>query len=276
MHLPARFRVPLAGIALCSVALLISACGGRLVQVVRLDDQPSSSTRCPRRPWRSSAAETVPRSKLTTLMTQVCVQYKAAKKACPKPGTAALKQLQAELRRAARAAGRVRRGGQAAQGHRQGGGRRVEPREAQAAVRQGHERQGRRREVEEGARRQPHDAGDRRREPARRARALGDLHQPDEERHGHRRRRAGLLHQEQEGLLDARERASCATSSSRTRRSPTRSTSSSRRATRSSPRSPRSTRSTRARRRTAASWAAIQKGQTVPAFDKVAFSIADR
>ena len=36
----------------------------------------------------------MPKSKLDTLLAQVCVQYKAAKKACPKPGTAARKQLQ--------------------------------------------------------------------------------------------------------------------------------------------------------------------------------------
>jgi parvulin-like peptidyl-prolyl isomerase len=36
----------------------------------------------------------VPRTKLTALMSQVCVQYKAAKKACPKPGSAARRQLQ--------------------------------------------------------------------------------------------------------------------------------------------------------------------------------------
>jgi parvulin-like peptidyl-prolyl isomerase len=41
--------------------------------------------------------ETVPKAKLDTLMTQVCVQYKAAKKACPKTGSAARKQLQASF-----------------------------------------------------------------------------------------------------------------------------------------------------------------------------------
>ena len=37
--------------------------------------------------------ETVAEDKLDTLLSQVCVQYKAANKACPKPGTAERKQL---------------------------------------------------------------------------------------------------------------------------------------------------------------------------------------
>ena len=36
----------------------------------------------------------MPQAKLDDLLAQVCVQYKAAKKACPKPGTAERKQLQ--------------------------------------------------------------------------------------------------------------------------------------------------------------------------------------
>ena len=38
--------------------------------------------------------QTVAKAKLDALLTQVCVQYKAAKKACPKPGSAERKQLQ--------------------------------------------------------------------------------------------------------------------------------------------------------------------------------------
>ncbi len=99
------------------------------------------------------------------------MQYKAAKKTCPKPGSAARKQLQssfvtqlvqqAEFDAAAKKLNVT-----------------VKPADVtsnllklEAAVREGDERQGRRREVEEGARRQPHDAGDGRREPAQRTRA---------------------------------------------------------------------------------------------------------
>ncbi len=39
----------------------------------------------------------MPRAKLTALMTAVCAQYEAQKKACPKPGTAERKQLQASF-----------------------------------------------------------------------------------------------------------------------------------------------------------------------------------
>ena len=89
MHLPVRLRVPLAGFALCSVALSISACGGG-------SSSPSTagSSSFPADAVAVLGGQTVPRTKLTTLMTQVCQQYKAAKKACPKPGTAARKQLQ--------------------------------------------------------------------------------------------------------------------------------------------------------------------------------------
>jgi foldase protein PrsA len=93
MHLPVRLRVPLAGLALCSTALLISACGGSSSK--SSDSTGStSSTAVPATAVAVLGGQDVPRSKLTTLMTQVCVQYKAAKKACPKPGTAAYKQLQ--------------------------------------------------------------------------------------------------------------------------------------------------------------------------------------
>jgi parvulin-like peptidyl-prolyl isomerase len=90
MHLPVRLRVPLAGLALCSAALLISACGGSSAS----DNDSTSSKTVPADAVAVVGAETVPRSKLNELMTQVCVQYKAAKKACPKPGSAERKQLQ--------------------------------------------------------------------------------------------------------------------------------------------------------------------------------------
>ncbi|HET6174714.1 MAG TPA: peptidylprolyl isomerase [Gaiellales bacterium] len=85
MHLSARLRVPLAGFALCSTALLISACGG---------SSASDKNKVPTTAVAVVGTETVPRTKLDTLLTQVCVQYKAAKKACPKPGSAERKQLQ--------------------------------------------------------------------------------------------------------------------------------------------------------------------------------------
>jgi parvulin-like peptidyl-prolyl isomerase len=84
MHLSARLRVPLAGFALCATALLISACGG---------SSGSDGKKVPTTAVAVVGTETVPKTKLDTLMTQVCVQYKAAKKACPKPGTAERKQL---------------------------------------------------------------------------------------------------------------------------------------------------------------------------------------
>lgn len=85
MHLSARLRVPLAGFALCSAALLISACGGS--SNAGKKDVPETAVAV-------VGTETVSRSKLDSLLAQVCVQYKAAKKACPKPGSAARKQLQ--------------------------------------------------------------------------------------------------------------------------------------------------------------------------------------
>ncbi len=89
MHLPARLRVPLAGLALCSAALLISACGGGSAS----DKSTSAGTTVPANAVAIVGAETVPKAKLNTLMAQVCVQYKAANKACPKPGSAESKQL---------------------------------------------------------------------------------------------------------------------------------------------------------------------------------------
>ena len=85
MHLPARLRVPLAGLALCSAALLISACGGSSAPMQQ--DGPGRRRRHRRR--RDGAAD-----EAGQLLAQVCVQYKAAKKACPKPGSAERKQLQ--------------------------------------------------------------------------------------------------------------------------------------------------------------------------------------
>lgn len=93
MHLPVRLRVPLAGLALCSTALLISACGGSSSKSAN-STGGGSGTAVPAADVAVVGGQDVPRSRLTTLMTQVCVQYKAAKKACPKPGTAASKQLQ--------------------------------------------------------------------------------------------------------------------------------------------------------------------------------------
>ena len=60
MHLPARLRVPLAGLALCSAALLISACGGSS----RTSDHDSAAARA-RDAVAVVGGETVPRSKLT-------------------------------------------------------------------------------------------------------------------------------------------------------------------------------------------------------------------
>lgn len=88
MHLPVRLRVPLTGLALCSAALLISACGGSSAS-----DDTSASKTVPADAVAIVGAETVLRSKLNELMTQVCVQYKAAKKKCPKAGTAERKSL---------------------------------------------------------------------------------------------------------------------------------------------------------------------------------------
>jgi foldase protein PrsA len=90
MHLPVRLRVPLAGLAFCSAALLVSACGGSSSKSATSSD----ATSVPASAVAVVGAETVPRTKLDTLMTNVCVQYKAAKKACPKPGSAERKQLQ--------------------------------------------------------------------------------------------------------------------------------------------------------------------------------------
>ena len=92
-------------------------------------------------------------------MTQVCVQYKAAKKACPKPGTAERKQLQQSF---------VTQLVQQAEFDEAGKQLKVTVKQSdidsnlqklEAAVRQGHQRQGRRRQVEEGPLGQSHDAG---------------------------------------------------------------------------------------------------------------------
>jgi parvulin-like peptidyl-prolyl isomerase len=92
MYPPKRLRVPLAGIALCAVALFISACGGSSAS--DKTDSSTSSSAVPANAVAVVGSETVLKSKLSALLTQVCVQYKAAKKACPKVGTADYKQLQ--------------------------------------------------------------------------------------------------------------------------------------------------------------------------------------
>ena len=265
MHLPVRLRVPLAGLTLCSTALLVSACGGSSGS----DRQGAPSTAVA----VVGARDRSRRRSSTTLHGAGLRAVQGRQEGLPQAGHGGAQAAAAELRGAARAAGRVRRGRQAAQGHREAGRRDEEPAEARAAVRQGHQRQGRRREVEEGPRGQPHERGPVVENLRRRAPAPGDLREADQERHRQRRRRARPTTPRTRRVLHARQPRRSATSWSRTRPPPTRSTRSSPPATRSSPRWRRSTRSTRARRRAAASSAAIQKGQTVPVFDKVAFSI---
>src|SRR5258705_12587113 len=75
MQLSARLRVPLAGFALCSTALLISACGG---------SSGSDNKKVPSNAVAVVSTETVPNTKLDTLLSPACVQYKTAKTACPK------------------------------------------------------------------------------------------------------------------------------------------------------------------------------------------------
>jgi foldase protein PrsA len=94
MQLPVRARVPLAGLAACSVALLVTACGGS-------SGSGSTSTgsggEVPTSAVAVVGSETVAKSKLNDQIALVCVQYKAAKKACPKPGSSERKQLQQSL-----------------------------------------------------------------------------------------------------------------------------------------------------------------------------------
>lgn len=87
MYLPARLRMPLAGVALVTAALGISACGGSS------GSKETSTSSVPTTAVAVVGSETIPRTKLTKLLEQVCFQYKAAKKACPKPGSAERKQL---------------------------------------------------------------------------------------------------------------------------------------------------------------------------------------
>ena len=63
-------------------------------QRVRRQLRAPTTRRSRRPPSPSSARRRFRERSSTTLLAQVCVQYKAAKKACPKPGTAARKQLQ--------------------------------------------------------------------------------------------------------------------------------------------------------------------------------------
>ena len=178
MHLSARLRVPLAGFALCSTALLISACGG---------SSGSDSKKVPTTAVAVVGTETVPKTKLDTLLAQVCVQYKAAKKTCPKPGTAALKQLQqsfvAQLVQQAEfdVAGKQLKVA-------------VKQKDVDSSLQKlelqyakGDEWQGRPDQVEEGPHGQPHHRGERARQHQGRPPAAGHLRQADEERHGRRR-----------------------------------------------------------------------------------------
>jgi foldase protein PrsA len=91
MHLPVRLRVPLSGLALCSAALLISACGGSSASS---SSNSTTSGQVPANAVAVVGTVTVPRSKLNAAMVQICLEYKAAKKACPKPGSAARKSLE--------------------------------------------------------------------------------------------------------------------------------------------------------------------------------------
>ncbi len=127
-------------------------------------------------------------------------------------------------------------------------------------------------EVEEGARRQPHDAGERLeniRNGLERSAIFVNLTKNDS------RSPTPTVQ-----AYYTKNKETYATPASRavrhilvkTRRSPTRSTSSSRAATRSSRRSPRSTRSIPGSKKNGGKLGTIQKGQTVPTFDKVAFS----
>lgn len=94
MYLPVRLRVPLAGLAFCSAALLVSACGGSSSSSTSSSTSNADTTKVPPTAVAIVGAETVPRTKLNTLMAQVCVQYRAAKKACPKPNSPESRQLQ--------------------------------------------------------------------------------------------------------------------------------------------------------------------------------------
>lgn len=93
MYAPNRLRLPLAGIALCALALVISACGGSSA-ADKTDSTSTSSSAVPANAVAVVGSETVTRAELTALLTQNCQQYKAAKKACPKAGTSAYKKLQ--------------------------------------------------------------------------------------------------------------------------------------------------------------------------------------
>ena len=239
MHLPVRLRVPLVGLAIapprCSSARVAAA--------------PAPPTHeVPTTAVAVVGAETVAKAKLDALMTQVCVQYKAAKKACPKPGSAERKQLQqsfvAQLVQQAEfdEAGKqlkvtVKQADMDSNlkklelQYAKGADGKVDAAKWKKVLADNHTTRG-------------HG----RREPAQQPAAPGDLREADEERDRLRQGSRGLLRQEQEDATRRPRAARSATSWSRTRRWPTRSTRSSPRATRSSRRWPRSTRSIRARR----------------------------
>ena len=209
-------------------------------------------------------------------MTQVCVQYKAAKKACPKPGSAERKQLQQSF---------VAQLVQQAEFDEAG-------KQLKVTVKQS--------EIDTNLQKlelQYAKGADGKVDDAKWKKVLTDNHtsrprvvenlrngllrqaiyvESDQERDRRRRGRQGVLREEQEDLRDAREppdpphpgqEQGAGRQDLRAARQAT---------TRSSRRSPRSTRSIPARRRPEGKLGSIQKGQTVPAFDKVAFSRRDR
>jgi hypothetical protein len=92
MHLPVRLRVPLAGLALLSAALLVSACGGSDAADKTTAAATTDASKVPANAIALVGAETVSRAKLQDLMTQLCKQYKASKKACPKAGSKEFKE----------------------------------------------------------------------------------------------------------------------------------------------------------------------------------------
>ena len=129
MHLSARLRVPLAGFALCSTALLISACGG--------SSEFRQDKKVPTTAVAVVGTETVSEDEAGHAAGAGLRAVQGRQEGLPQAGHGRAQAVAAELRRAARAAGRVRRRRQAAQGRRQAEGRRLQPAEARVAVRQG-------------------------------------------------------------------------------------------------------------------------------------------